>query len=82
MPDSTTTLADLRAAVAAFVTERDWRSSTTPRIWQFRFASRLRSCWRKFQWHDAAQGRRPAVIPRRGNGRGWNWPTSWCIVCA
>ena len=62
MPDTTTTLADLRTAVATFVAEPTGRSSIMPRIWRCRSASRPRSCPRSFSGTTRSRWLRPAAI--------------------
>jgi dCTP diphosphatase len=55
MPDSTTTLADLRAAVAAFVAERDWAQFHNAKDLAVSICIEAAELLEEFQWHDAAQ---------------------------
>jgi NTP pyrophosphatase (non-canonical NTP hydrolase) len=55
MPDSTTTLAELRAAVAAFVAERDWAQFHNAKDLAISISIEAAELLAEFQWHDAAQ---------------------------
>jgi len=67
MSDATTTVADLRRAVQAFVDERDWRQFHTPKNLAVSLAIEAAELMEHFQWLDVAQsierGRDPG---RRG----------------
>lgn len=55
MPDSTTTLADLRSDVAAFVAERDWAQFHNAKDLAVSICIEAAELLEEFQWHDAAQ---------------------------
>ena len=55
MPDSTTTLANLRAAVAVFVSERDWAQFHNAKDLAVSICIEAAELLEEFQWHDAAQ---------------------------
>jgi dCTP diphosphatase len=55
MPDATTTVADLRQAVEAFVEERDWRPFHNAKDLAVSIAIEAAELLEEFQWHDAAQ---------------------------
>ena len=55
MSDSTTTLADLRAAVAAFVADRDWAQFHNAKDLAVSISIEAAELLEEFQWHDAAQ---------------------------
>jgi dCTP diphosphatase len=55
MPDTITTLADLRAAVASFVTERDWAQFHNAKDLAVSICIEAAELLEEFQWHDAAQ---------------------------
>ena len=55
MPDSTTTLADLRAAVAAFVAERDWAQFHNAKDLAVSISIEAAELLEEFQWYDADQ---------------------------
>ena len=55
MPDSTTTLTDLRTAVAAFVAERDWAQFHNAKDLAVSICIEAAELLEEFQWHDAAQ---------------------------
>jgi dCTP diphosphatase len=55
MPDSTTTLADLRLDVADFVAERDWVQFHNAKDLAVSICIEAAELLEEFQWHDAAQ---------------------------
>ena len=55
MTDHATTLADLRAAVAAFVAERDWEQFHNAKDLAVSICIEAAELLEEFQWHDAAQ---------------------------
>ena len=55
MPDTTTTLTTLRAAVAAFVAERDWAQFHNAKDLAVSFCIEAAELLEEFQWHDVAQ---------------------------
>ena len=55
MPDSTTTLADLRTTVAAFVAARDWSQFHNAKDLAVSICIEAAELLEEFQWHDAAQ---------------------------
>ena len=55
MSDSTTTLADLRAAVDEFVAARDWRQFHNPKDLAVSIAIEAAELMEEFQWLDASQ---------------------------
>ena len=52
MADSTTTIADLRKAVQAFVDERDWQQFHTPKNLAMSLAIEAAELMEHFQWLD------------------------------
>lgn len=63
MPDSTTTLANLRSAVAAFVAERDWAQFHNAKDLAVSISIEAAELLEEFQWHDAAQVAAAATDP-------------------
>jgi NTP pyrophosphatase (non-canonical NTP hydrolase) len=57
MPDSTTTLAELRDLVRRFVEERDWRQFHSPKNLSMSLAIETAELMEHFQWIDAAESR-------------------------
>lgn len=55
MPDATTSLADLRAAVAAFIAQRDWEPFHNAKDLAVSICIEAAELLEEFQWHDAAQ---------------------------
>jgi len=55
MPDQTTTIAELRQAVNAFVDARDWRPFHNAKDLAVSIAIEAAELLEEFQWHDAAQ---------------------------
>ena len=51
MPDTTTTLDDLRHAVARFIAERDWAKYHTPKSLSMSIAIEAAEIMELFQWH-------------------------------
>jgi NTP pyrophosphatase (non-canonical NTP hydrolase) len=83
MPDTTTTLAALRTAVAAFVAERDWTQFHNAKDLAVSICIEAAELLEEFQWHDAAQvtavSRDPEALERT---RLELADILWCIVCA
>lgn len=52
MPDSTTTLTDLRATVAAFVAARDWAQFHNAKDLAVSICIEAAELLEEFQWHD------------------------------
>src|SRR5215471_5382170 len=57
MPDSSTTLADLRDLVRRFVDERDWQQFHSPKNLCMSLAIEAAELMEHFQWIDAAESR-------------------------
>ena len=55
MPDTITTLADLRTAVATFVVERDWTQFHNAKDLAVSISIEAAELLEEFQWHDAEQ---------------------------
>jgi dCTP diphosphatase len=55
VPDQTTTVADLREAVDAFVDARDWHPFHNAKDLAVSIAIEAAELLEEFQWHDAAQ---------------------------
>jgi dCTP diphosphatase len=55
VPDQSTTIADLRAAVDAFVDARDWHPFHNAKDLAVSIAIEAAELLEEFQWHDAAQ---------------------------
>jgi dCTP diphosphatase len=55
VPDQTTTIADLRAAVNAFVDARDWHPFHNAKDLAVSIAIEAAELLEEFQWHDPAQ---------------------------
>jgi dCTP diphosphatase len=68
MPDTTTTLAALRTAVAAFVAERDWAQFHNAKDLAVSICIEAAELLEEFQWRDAAQvaadSRDPEAVER------------------
>lgn len=58
MPDSTTSVADLRDLVRRFVEERDWRQFHAPKNLSMSLAIEAAELMEHFQWIDAAESRK------------------------
>ncbi|HEY2413134.1 MAG TPA: nucleotide pyrophosphohydrolase [Pirellulaceae bacterium] len=58
MPDSSTTLADLRDIVRRFVDERDWRQFHSPKNLSMSLAIEAAELMEHFQWIDNAESRK------------------------
>jgi dCTP diphosphatase len=65
MPDSCTTLADLRDIVRRFVDERDWRQFHSPKNLSMSLAIEAAELMEHFQWIDAAESRRIGDDPAK-----------------
>jgi dCTP diphosphatase len=57
MPDKSTTLAELRAAVQRFVDERDWRQFHTPKNLSMAIAIESAELMEHFQWLGSEESR-------------------------
>ena len=57
MPDSSTTLAELRGIVRRFVDERDWRQFHSPKNLSMSLAIEAAELMEHFQWIDIAESR-------------------------
>jgi dCTP diphosphatase len=57
MPDQTTTLAELRAAIERFVDERDWRQFHTPKNLSMAIAIESAELMEHFQWLGSEESR-------------------------
>ena len=57
MPDSSTTLADLKALVRRFVDERDWQQFHSPKNLSMSLAIEAAELMEHFQWIDIAESR-------------------------
>ena len=57
MPDSSTTVAELRELVRHFVDERDWRQFHAPKNLSMSLAIEAAELMEHFQWIDAAESR-------------------------
>lgn len=57
MPDETTTLADLRRAVASFVDDREWQVYHTPKSLSMSIAIEAAELMENFQWVGNATSR-------------------------
>jgi NTP pyrophosphatase (non-canonical NTP hydrolase) len=65
MPDSSTTLADLRGLVRRFVDERDWRQFHSPKNLSMSLAIEAAELMEHFQWIDIAESRRLGADPAK-----------------
>ena len=65
MPDSQTTLADLRQCVNDFVERRDWRQFHSPKNLSMALAIEAAELMEHFQWLTQDQSRRVAEEPQR-----------------
>ena len=65
MPDSTTTLADLRDLIRRFVDERDWRQFHSPKNLSMSLAIEAAELMEHFQWIDLAESRDIASDPAK-----------------
>lgn len=59
----TITVADLQAAVAGFVDERDWQVYHTPKSLSMSIAIEAAELMEHFQWHGNGDSRRVALEP-------------------
>ena len=66
MPDQTTTLAELREEVRAFVDERDWRQFHSPKNLSMAIAIEAAELMEHFQWLGTAESRQVADTPEEG----------------
>jgi len=58
MPDTATTVADLRELVRRFVEERNWRQFHSPKNLSMSLAIEAAELMEHFQWIDAAESRK------------------------
>src|SRR3954466_8112178 len=58
MPDSTTTLAEVRSWMTRFVAERNWEQFHSPKNLSMSLAIEAAELMEHFQWIDAAESRR------------------------
>jgi NTP pyrophosphatase (non-canonical NTP hydrolase) len=65
MPDSTTTLAEVRAWTAAFVAERNWEQFHSPKNLSMSLAIEAAELMEHFQWIDIAESRRVVDDPAK-----------------
>ena len=65
MPDSTTTLAELRDVVRCFVEERDWRQFHSPKNLSMSLAIEAAELMEHFQWIDIAESRAAGADPQK-----------------
>ena len=65
MPDSTTTVAELRQLVRDFVDRRDWRQFHAPKNLAMSLAIEAAELMEHFQWISADESRRVADDPAR-----------------
>ena len=65
MPDSTTTIAELKQLVRDFVDRRDWRQFHAPKNLAMSLAIEAAELMEHFQWISAEESRRVADEPAR-----------------
>jgi len=65
MPDSTTTVAELRSLMQSFVDERDWQQFHTPKNLAMSLAIEAAELMEHFQWGDNAEYRGVALDAER-----------------
>ncbi len=65
MPDTTTTLADLKRLMADFVEQRDWRQFHAPKNLAMSMAIESAELMEHFQWISAEESRRIGDDPAR-----------------
>jgi dCTP diphosphatase len=65
MPDSTTTVAELKAMVNDFVSRRDWHQFHAPKNLAMSMAIEAAELMEHFQWISAEQSRRVGTDPER-----------------
>lgn len=65
MPDSTTTVAALRASMARFVAERDWQQFHSPKNLAMALAAEAAELMEHFLWIDNEASRALVRDPRR-----------------
>lgn len=82
MPDTTTTIADLREVVRRFVDERDWRQFHSPKNLSMSLAIEAAELMEHFQWIDAAESRRLADDPQKLKAVGEEIADVLCYVLA
>jgi NTP pyrophosphatase (non-canonical NTP hydrolase) len=63
LPDTSTTLADLRNVVRRFVDERDWQQFHSPKNLSMSLAIEAAELMEHFQWIDIAESREVANDP-------------------
>jgi len=65
MPDSTTTVAQLRRSIAEFVDRRDWRQFHAPKNLSMSLAIEAAELMEHFQWITADASRQVAAEPEK-----------------
>src|SRR5436190_19506388 len=65
MPDTNTTLAELRDIVRRFVDERDWKQFHSPKNLSMSLAIEAAELMEHFQWIDIAESRRTVDDPAK-----------------
>ena len=65
MTDDTTTVADLRAAIASFVAEREWEPFHSPKNLAMSLAIEAAELMEHFQWIDAEASRQLPSEPAK-----------------
>lgn len=65
MPDQTTTVAEVRQAVQAFIDERDWRQFHTPKNLVMSLAIEAAELMEHFQWTDCDESLARARDPEK-----------------
>src|SRR6478672_8215260 len=65
MPDSSTTLSDIRDIIRRFVDERDWRQFHSPKNLSMSLAIEAAELMEHFQWIDIAESRQIAEDPKK-----------------
>jgi NTP pyrophosphatase (non-canonical NTP hydrolase) len=65
MNDSTTTIAELRENIRAFVAERDWEQFHSPKNLAMALAVEAAELMEHFQWIDIAESRRVTEDPAK-----------------
>jgi dCTP diphosphatase len=65
MPDSSTTVADMRDIIRRFVDEREWRQFHSPKNLSMSLAIEAAELMEHFQWIDVAESRKIGDDPAR-----------------
>jgi NTP pyrophosphatase (non-canonical NTP hydrolase) len=82
MPDSATTLADLREIVRRFVEERDWRQFHSPKNLSMSLSIEAAELMEHFQWIDITESRRIGDEPAKLAAVGEEIADVLCYVLA